>query len=54
MTLLVLCVQEWKKAFVPAYPNFDVTTISCRAVNMMYSRIAREGLGVEEAPPETK
>ena len=46
--------QEWKKAFVPAYSNVDVNAISCRAVNMMYSRIAREGLGVEDPPPETK
>ena len=46
--------QEWKKAFIPAYPNVDVNAISCRAVNMMYSRIAREGLGVEDPPPETK
>ena len=44
--------QEWKKAFVPAYPGVDANAISCRAVNMMYSRIAREGLGVEDPPPE--
>merc|ERR1719295_400540 len=44
--------QEWKKSFIPTFPGADVKAISCRAVNMMYSRIAREGVGVEEPPPE--
>ena len=45
---------EWKKSFIPTFPGADVKAISCRAVNMMYSRIAREGVGVEEPPPEAK
>ena len=47
--------QEWKKSFQPP-PNskVEIGNTSSRAVNMMYSRLLREGLGEPEELNESK